>query len=703
MRRAHLLIVLLAALLLRVLYLNQVAALPFFDQPFGDSAVHVLRAAEIRQGSFLPDRPLFYGSPLYPYFLAAVLSIPRGGYYLVCFIQIFAGVLGIYLVSRAARRLSGRRAGAAAAIIGALYGPFAFLEADLLGAVWALLAVSAALAWAARWWSIVGVRRSVGLPHREKGSGRAGAGAVGMKYLVLAGLAIGVAASERPNLILLAPVMSAWAAWVAWRWVRPEPASLARPAQPDQHVTASGSVASRPDPTASDVPGTSGASSGFESGKSAGAAVAGGGEPIRARRITPAFVSVSLLLSGVLIALAPVVLLSHAASGRWTFLNTSTGINLYIGNNPRAEGTFDEPWSREYPQFTAGNTNLETSSLSMATRLAGRDLTLEEASAFWTRKALEFVRGDPTAFVRVSLRKAALLWNAEEVSNHLTFAFLRKEAPALLAMPIGFGTLAPLAIVGLVLGALVASRRAGASLLALIAAGAAASVLPFFVADRYRAPMVPPLLAAGGAGVAALAGVLLRRGARFNRRIGAAAAAGLVLGALSHLPLIEPDMARGHALLAQAWRAKGNLPAALREYELAVAASGEDGVLLNNLAQVHRAMGMKTEAEEALRRAIRAEPRLSYPHKNLAWLLIERGSVDEALGELRVASGLDPRDPEPPGALAELLAGRGDESEAAAAYTKARRLDPDDPRLARLAEKYPYLEPGRITSPRATP
>ena len=42
MRRvAILLILLLAGLLLRTLYLNQVAALPFFDQPFGDSAVYM--------------------------------------------------------------------------------------------------------------------------------------------------------------------------------------------------------------------------------------------------------------------------------------------------------------------------------------------------------------------------------------------------------------------------------------------------------------------------------------------------------------------------------------------------------------------------------------------------------------------------------------------------------------------------------------
>lgn len=682
MRRAHLLIVLLVALLLRVLYLNQVAALPFFDRPFGDSAVHLARDAEIRQGSFLPERPFFYGSPLYPYFLAAVLSLPRGGYYLVCFVQIVAGVLGIYLVSRAARRIFGRRAGGAAAVLGALYGPFAFLEADLLGAVWALLVLSAALAWMARFWSLEQAS------HRQEADTRAPR-AVAARYLIGSGVALGFAASERPNLILLVPVIGAWAAWTAWRSVRTGSALGAATVAIAQRGSSAGASVTEEMPE-----GAAARSARSEAGREG---------QTRTHASTLAILSAGLLLTGALAGLAPVLLLDRAASGRWTFLNTSTGINLYIGNNPRAEGTFDEPWSGESPQFTAGNTNLETSSLAMASRLAGKDLSSEEASSFWTRKALEFIRAEPTAFIRVTLRKAALLWNSEEVSNHLTFAFLRKEVPALLAMPIGFGTLAPLAVVGLVLGGLDPRRRAGAALLALTSAGCALSVLPFFVADRYRAPMVPALLAAGGAGAAALVRVLLRRRAGLDGKLGAAAAAGLLLGALSHLPLIEPDMARGHALLAQAYRLKGDLPAARLEYESAVAASGADGVVLNNLAQVQRAMGMRAEAEEGFRRAIRAEPRLSYPHKNLAWLLLEREAVDEALEELRLAASLDPEDPEPPGALAELLAGMGDETEAAAAYTKARRLDPDDPRLARLAEKFPYLEAGRLTSPRSTP
>jgi Flp pilus assembly protein TadD len=129
-------------------------------------------------------------------------------------------------------------------------------------------------------------------------------------------------------------------------------------------------------------------------------------------------------------------------------------------------------------------------------------------------------------------------------------------------------------------------------------------------------------------------------------------------------------------------------------------------VLLNNLAMVQRAMGSRGEAEATLRRAVKADPALAFPHKNLGLLLLGSEAFrDEALRELQEAARLDPDDAEMQGALAALYAERGDRAEAIAAYTKARRLDPNDPRPARLALQYTFLaeDPEASTSPRARP
>src|SRR5437867_7122337 len=80
--------ILLLALLLRLLYLGQVASLPIFDHPVGESQVHLELASQIAAGSFVPHRPFFYASVLYPYFLAAVLEISRGRILGVALVQV---------------------------------------------------------------------------------------------------------------------------------------------------------------------------------------------------------------------------------------------------------------------------------------------------------------------------------------------------------------------------------------------------------------------------------------------------------------------------------------------------------------------------------------------------------------------------------------------------------------------------------------
>jgi|SRR5882724_2801195 len=619
MRRAPLLVILLAGLLLRLLYLSQASSLPFFDHPVGDSALYLERAAEIRAGRLVPDRPLFYGSALYPYGLAAILAMPGGSLYLVGLAQALAGTLLVHLLARAARLAGGRGAGLAAAALAALYGPFAFFESDMLGVVWGLVALALGIVWCLKWDS------------RGRGVAR---------YLVPAGAAFGLAAAERPNLLLLVPIAAIWAARA--------PADRA----------GAGRLAWSP--------------------------------PLA-------------LLAGATLAFAPVAALQLAASGGGSWLNTSSGINLCIGNHPRASGTFEEPWAEEDPQFTATHTDLEESSRLMASRLAGRDLDAGEASRFWTARALGFIRAAPAAFLGITARKAALLWNAAEAPNHLNFSFLREVAPSLRWMLVGFGALAPLSVAGFGLGLARGRNLRALRLLAALAAGAMLSVLPFFVADRYRVAMVPPLLIAAACGAATLARGARGRGLEGGFRVGLSLLPAIAVGAVAQLPLLHPDLSRDHWMLAQAWRARGDLTEARMEYETALRISGEDAILLNNLGRVYRSMGMEAEAESALRRAARASPSLAFPHKNLGLLLIGAARLDEARVELEAALRLGGEDAEALGALASIHAGRGEREPAAALYAKARRLDPSDPRLARLVEMYPYLADPEAISVRSRP
>jgi tetratricopeptide (TPR) repeat protein len=599
-RIAALIAILTLALGLRLAYLNQVVALPFFDHPIGESAEHLKSAARIAGGELIPTRPFFYASVFYPYFLAAVLGLPGGSLALVALLQILAGVLLVFLIARLGERVFGPAAGLVAAGLAALYGPLAFLEADILGIVWGLVFLVAALLGCLSWSASARSPRR-GIPMRLLG----------------AGLALGLAATERLNLVALVPLIAIWCATRTPRRLR-----------------------------------------------AAGA-----------------------LLMGALLPLAAVGVLNHRAAGDWVPLATSRGVNLWIGNHPGADGTYAEPWAAEHPEFAARHTELEEASIAMAERLTGRTLTPEQASSYWAGRALDHARQHPLATLAVTARKVALLLNAAEIPNHLNYEFLRERAPALRALPIGFAVVLPLALLGWAVP-LGGRRREARGLLLLTLLGIGASILPFFVTERYRAPMLPLVIVLAGAGVVCMGRWVIRREAASLRRLAWSGCAALALLLVSLAPLTRPLRSRDWWMFAQAYEARGDWKSAAGAYRAALAEEGDDGELLNNLAQAYRRMGRPDLAEAALRTAIRVAPGLALPHRNLGMLLIGRGALAEAAVELEASLRLEPDDPRTLGALAALSAERGDLAGAARRFARARAIAPGDASIARLERDY---------------
>ncbi len=606
--RRVLLYLILLGLLARVVYLGQVAALPFFNDPVGDSARYLERAEGILAGHPVGDRAFFYGGIFYPWLLALDLAAFGRNFYPVCLLQALSGCLLAWvlhaLVLRGAAPTGGgevRAAALVAAGLGLFYGPFAFLEADLLMICWTLLLeMSAALLLLK-----AASPSTPGSPWRSAGPA------------ALAGVLVGLAASERPNLVALLPVLAVWAA-----------ASL--PA---------------------------------------------------GRRLRGA---TSLLAGGVAVVLG-VSAMNHAASGRWVPLTTSGGINFYIGNNPSARGTFDEPWSGADLRFTARYTDLEESSLIMARRLAGEDLDPIEASSFWWRRGLEYLREHPLDAARLWGRKLLLFWNAVEIPNHLHFSFMRSTAPALRLLPVTFILVGPFGLYGFLSSR---SRRLLSgrtwALLAALVLVPMITVLPFFVADRYRIVAVPPLIVAAACGMTSIARDLYQR-TRLRLLLpglGILAVAFLV----AVLPLTSFDGARDHWLLAQAWKKQGNLPEAVTQYERALDEDPDDAAIRNNLGVALASLDRFAEAESAYLRAIHDGPGLAYPRKNLGLLLLAQGRHDEAFRWLREAEELEPDDPGTERGLAVLFMARGDREEAAARARKVLAVAPGDRTAQRVIE-----------------
>jgi Flp pilus assembly protein TadD len=131
------LLVFLLALAVRLLYLIDSADLPTFHQPIVDAETYdAMARSALANGRF--SDPFFWQPFFYPAFLVFIYAGTGGSLLAAKLAQLLVGSLTCVLIARLARRLQlSPRATLAAGLIGALYGPLLFYDAELLSTTWA--------------------------------------------------------------------------------------------------------------------------------------------------------------------------------------------------------------------------------------------------------------------------------------------------------------------------------------------------------------------------------------------------------------------------------------------------------------------------------------------------------------------------------------------------------------------------------------
>ena len=116
------------------------------------------------------------------------------------------------------------------------------------------------------------------------------------------------------------------------------------------------------------------------------------------------------LLAGVLLMVLPAGVRNAVVGGEFHVTTMQAGPNLFIGNNPRADGTYVSlRFGRGSPEFERQD------AVELASRAAGRPLSPGEVSQYWTLRAIGYVRREPLQWLRLEGRKLWLLANATEV------------------------------------------------------------------------------------------------------------------------------------------------------------------------------------------------------------------------------------------------------------------------------------------------
>jgi tetratricopeptide (TPR) repeat protein len=387
----------------------------------------------------------------------------------------------------------------------------------------------------------------------------------------------------------------------------------------------------------------------------------------------------AVFLAGIAIILVPVAARNSYVGGGFYVTTSQFGPNLYIGNNPAADGTYQSlRFGRGAPEYERQDAT------ELAERALRRRLTPSEVSGYWTGKALDFAASSPAAWLSLMARKVALLWNATEmVDTESQEAYAEWSLPLRLGGLIGhFGILVPLALLGVFVTWPLRSRI---WVLYAMTVAYAASVVVFYVFARYRYPLVPLLTLFAAAGVAG-AREFISRGRADMAQSGSGRTrptlAFVAVGAMAvfcNWPMLSPAMMRAvtETNVGTALQSEGRLDEALDHYHRAIAFAPEFPPAYNNLATTLRAKGQIPEAIAAYQQALRVRPDFPDAQYNLANALLQAGRPAEAIDHFRVALQTIPASVDVHNNLGIALMNQGRLDDATAEFRAALELDPD--------------------------
>jgi len=405
-------------------------------------------------------------------------------------------------------------------------------------------------------------------------------------------------------------------------------------------------------------------------------------------------VSAAALTIGTILAIAPALVRNYVVAQDFVFLSSYGGVNLWIGNNANCDGV--TPKIPELEEI-AGLKDWTCFHYPLIVRGLGRtlgkeDLKFSEASSYFYGRAVDFIAHHPLKVLQLAGKKALVFWGPTETTNDKVLHWAKKKSRLLHWLP-GFPVVLALFVVGVALfvgdwrerrtrdtpegTADEPSRMAAAVMPLLFILAYFASVVPYFVAGRYRIPVIPFLLLFGAYGVWRISRLVAGRA---YRRAGIWVGVGVATCCVGSIQFYTytPDLAIWHHQRAKAYECSGDLDAAIAEVrkELDIDPAYADGY--NFLGKLLEKQGRYDEATGAYQRAVELEPENYVGLNNLGFQRLRQGRTAEAMALYTKAFAINPRFGLLRNNLGNLLAEQGKVDEAIAHYTEALRLDPND-------------------------
>jgi len=375
---------------------------------------------------------------------------------------------------------------------------------------------------------------------------------------------------------------------------------------------------------------------------------------------------------GLILVLLPVLLRNYLVAGELHLTTAQFGPNLYIGNNPSANGM--------YAPLRAGRGDAafeQIDATAMAERSVGHPLTPSEVSQYWALQAGAFIREQPGRWLELMARKAVLLINRVEVGDAEDQYTSAQWSPVLAALDplLHFGVLVPLAAAGIMLSW---PLRRGPVILLALTGVYALTVVGTFVMARYRHPLLPLLLLFAAAGM--VESVRAVR-ARQWRRLVPAAVLALGIAIPANWPVITTATVQAvtHYNMGNVLAQQGRLDAAITQFTetLRLNPAYPDAHL--NLGMALALQGDPEAAMQQYTQALQLDPTNAEAHANLGLAFAMQGEIDAAIRHYTRALQLDPDNAEAHANFGNALMEQGKRVEAIAQYRDALRIKPAHP------------------------
>ncbi|MGB9625317.1 MAG: tetratricopeptide repeat protein [Phycisphaerae bacterium] len=427
----------------------------------------------------------------------------------------------------------------------------------------------------------------------------------------------------------------------------------------------------------------------------------------RGERIMPLRLP-GLLLLGVAVPILPVTARNYFVGHDLVLIQTNGGMTFAQGNNENALGVLAEP-----PGISGGIASQQAEETAVASRALGRPLKPSEASRYWFRQGLGFIRAHPGDYIVLLLRKLLYSVNNREEQDNYELYYEAAQVPLLRLLVLPFSVLTGLAVFGFIRSRGQPGRRA-ADALALYPLSVLLTLLIFYASSRYRLPAVPALAVFAGFGLVQLVEAARRRNAA-GLAMGIALPACLtIVGSVPH-PLSGGTGSFVLFNVGMAYVADGDLDRGIPLLEDAAARNPDDGATQFNLgyallrrgdtargiehleraatipnvaAQANCAIGqwrMQQQdlagAERRFRKAIAADPAFGPAHQDLGRLLFMRGDFAGAVAQYREAVRLMPDSAEARFGLGVVLMSQGDPAGAVRELSEAQQLAPDSEKI----------------------